>query len=117
MDTYTTKNGEKIRLINNSILVKPDPTPDRKGLIHFPDGSMEHVLNTGEVVAVGYEETKKGRRYPIPDLEPGEKVVFVRFLAEQDSNKQVRRMMDGTVRIRPSDVLLVYTPDEQDRVR
>lgn len=123
-DTYTHTDGRRIRAMKDAILVKPDPPPTHSasGLIEYAPSAMEHVMNTGTIVAFGFTRVgKKQFELPIPDIEVGEKVVFVRFLAEQESNKQVRKMFDtddgtGIIRIQPKDVLLVYTADEHDRI-
>ena len=70
-DTYITAVGQKIRLLNNNILVKIDPLPEvsASGLVLYPNGAMEHVNNTGTVVAFGYVwvETEEGeKKIPSP---------------------------------------------------
>lgn len=117
-DSYTTKSGNTLRVINDNILVAVDPLPEMSasGLVLYPNGSMEHVHNTGTVVAFGYTwiETADGpKRIPLPELEVGMRVVFIRFLAEQDSNKQVRLIAEeDVIRIKPNDILLTFPPDE-----
>ncbi len=124
-DTYKTPDGHSIRMIGENILIKVDETPDRVGLIHLPTGAMTNVTNTATILAYGYKYTSKkvngavvNGKIPIPGLEPGLKCLFVRFLAEQDSNKQLqRRIEEGVIRIKPDDILLVFPPSEADRVR
>lgn len=117
-DSYTTKSGNTLRVINDNILIKVDPAPEKSasGLILFPNGSMEHALNTGTVVAFGYSwiKTSDGpKRIPLPDLEIGMRVVFIRFLAEQDSNKQVQAIIEkDLIRIKTNDIMLAFPPDE-----
>lgn len=120
---YMTKNG-KLRLINHRVLVKTDPAQDRSssGLIHFPDGAMEHTLKTGTIVAFGFmregfEQKPVTKNVPIPGLEVGMKCAFVRFLEKHHSNVQLQEMLDEDLMIvQPSDLLLVFTPDEMDRI-
>lgn len=121
-DTYVTKKGVRVRLINNDVLVKTDPLPEMSasGLILYPNGAMEHVANTGTIVAFGYErfETTEGKYVcrPIPELEVGLKCLFVRFLAEQHSNIQVRaRIEEGLIRLKPSDIMLVFSEKDLPR--
>lgn len=128
IDTYELEDGSQLRLTPTkagSLLVKPDVPPEQsQGGILFPNGAMTDVNNTGTIVAVGKMLPKKTKKrkdgttpqpfYP-PGLEPGDKVMFVRFLAEQESNKQIRHQYGGAIRIKPMDVLLVYTPDEEHR--
>ena len=118
-DQYTFENGETLRLTNNGILVKMDPVPGEKGKIHFPEGAMDHVNMTGTILAFGYikerplpdtTKTKPIKPFPIPDLEVGEKVCFVRFLRLQDSNKKFREMFDDNIiTIKPEDILFVFS--------
>jgi len=122
-DTYTTASGVKIRVIGDNVLVLADEPPDRSksGLVIYPDGAMTHVFNTGVVVAVGYvwHKTSKGRvKVPVPGLETGLRVAFIRFLAEQNTNKQVRVLAnEDLLRIKASDVVLVIPPGEEDKFR
>jgi co-chaperonin GroES (HSP10) len=118
-DVHVFEDGTRLRVVGDSILVNPDIPADRtaSGLILYPDGSMEHVLNTGTVLAFGTTRPKrKGQPVPIPGLEKGLKLAFVRFVAEQDSNKQLRIRYRGVIRLKVSDVLVVYPPEEHARV-
>jgi len=118
-EVYTLEDGVQIRMLGDAILVRPDDPADRSasGLVLYPNGAMEHVMATGTILAFGSISPKKGPRTPIPGLEVGLKVCYVRFLAEQESNKQIRVRYKGAIRIKQSDILLVYTPDEQSRLR
>lgn len=118
-DTYVTEDGKKIRIIGNNMLVKIDTPPKQtaSGLVLYASGSMENVNNTGTVVAVGYEYTEDGDRIPLRGIEVGEKVLFIRFLADQHTNEQIREMFGkDLIRIQPSDVQLVFAPEDQKRV-
>lgn len=118
-DTHTFENGKSLRIIGDGILIQPDKPPDvsKTGLIHFPDGAMEHTLNTGTILAYGkIKPRKRVKALPIPDLEKGLGVVYVRFVDEQHSNQQIRKTFDGAVRIKSTDVLMLYTRDEQERI-
>lgn len=118
--THQLDSGEGIRTIGDDILVMPDPLPteSESGLIHFPGGAMEHTLGTGTILAYGVikPKKKKGPGVPVPGLEVGLKCVFVRFVAEQNSNKQMRASYEGTIRLKRTDVLVVYTEDEHERI-
>jgi co-chaperonin GroES (HSP10) len=117
-DTYTTPEGTKIRILGNRLLVKIDEPPksSSSGLIVYPNGAMEHVNNTGTILAFG-TIWKGAERIPIPGLEVGLKVVFVRFLAEQHTNKNIQHTLGaGMIQLAPSDIQLLYTPDEQSKL-
>lgn len=109
---HVFENGEKITMMGDSILVRPDVPRDRSssGLIHYAPGAMEDVLNTGEILAFGTRDLKKsGQRVPIPDLKRGLKCVFVRFIAEQDSNKAMQHVLpEKCIRLRTTDIIAVY---------
>lgn len=117
-DTYTTSEGTKIRILGNRLLVKIDEPPKQSssGLIIYPSGAMEHVNNTGTILAFG-TIWKGVERIPIPGLEVGMKVMFVRFLADQHTNKNIQHVLGtGLIQLAPSDVQLLYTPDEQNKL-
>jgi len=120
-DTAVTQSGVKLRVTGNGILISPDP-PDKgkstsHGTLYFPDGAMEHVLLKATVMAVGTEKrTKKGKEAPIEGLSVGDRIVFVRFLAQQHSNLQMQDRYGGLVRIKPSDVIVVFGPEDEDKV-
>lgn len=122
-DTHVLPDGTKIRVMNANILVKKDPPPekDNGGLIIFANGAMSHVHGTGTIVATGFFTPKEGDYLPLtdvhPDLAVGNKIVFVRFLAEQHTNERVREMFgDDIIRLQPTDVLLVYDREDEGRL-
>lgn len=118
-DTYVLPDGRKIRMMNKNVLVKIDKPAEqtKSGLIVYPGGAMEHANNTGTILAFGYEYDGEGKRIPLRDLEVGLKVLFVRFLADQHTNEQIREMFgEDIIRLQPSDLQLVYTPDEHDKI-
>ncbi len=120
--TYTFEDGTRLRVLGDAILVKPDPvqTHSASGLIEFADGAMEHTLLTGTILAFGMHKLKNGTRIPLnkahPDLAVGRKLVFVRFLKEQHTNKTWAEMFEGAIRLTITDAMLVYDPEEQDRL-
>lgn len=120
-DTFVTESGVSIRMLHNNILVRIDKPSEksRSGMILYPSGAMEHANNTGTIVAFGYEYAPKGTEpRPIHGLEVGLKVLFVRFLAEQHTNETVRELLgEDLIRLQPNDIQLVYTPDDEDRIR
>lgn len=116
-DTYRFEDGQSITVLGNNILVRMDPVETRRGLIHFADGAMDHVNRTGTVLAFGTREITKGPRrgekIPIPEIEVGMKVLFIRFLAEQESNKYIRHVFgNDIIRVKPSDIQLAYSADD-----
>ncbi len=119
-DTYVLPDGRLIRIIGDNILIRFDEPKDvsASGLIIFPQGSIEDVNNTGTILAFGTLSFGNGKRVPIPDLEMGMKCLFVRFLAEQDSNKQLRiRLGHNIIRLKPSDILFLYDARDDDKLR
>lgn len=116
-DTFELPDGRRIRVLGPNIFVKMDPVDTKRGLIHFAPSAMDHVNRTGTVIAFGtYEITKgpkRGTRIPIPEVNVGDKVLFIRFLAEQDSNKYIRHQFgNDIIRIRPADIAVSYSADE-----
>jgi co-chaperonin GroES (HSP10) len=103
------------RPVNDQILISVDPERDTAVLhsdvkIYKPDGACDHVLGTGEVLAVGPGLlSKKGIRKSI-DLRPGEGVVFIKFVAGYTETSKSVQFVIGKDKalIRPTDVLLVY---------
>jgi hypothetical protein len=111
-------NGTRIRITGNNLLVRPDPEPKQVGLIHLPDGVCEGVMNTGVVLARGYVMAKAEFHTPIPGIQKGNRVAFIRFLAKQDSNTQLSaRLGESVIRIRASDVTLVFDDEDLPRIR
>lgn len=119
-DSYTFDNGKSLRLLHGDVLVELDPTADRSqsGLIHFPDGAMEHVNQTGTIRALGYHVSKKtGARTPVLDEPLGTKCVFVRFRKDQHTNVQVRDLFDDNfILLKVADILVVYDAEDHGRV-
>lgn len=119
-DQYTNEEGVTFTVMGPRILVKADKPPELSsgGLIVLPSGAMEHVLTTGTILAFGTRTIKEtGERIPLDELEVGLKVVFIRFLTKMDANRQVQHTIgQDVITIQPSDVMLVYTPDEHDKL-
>jgi co-chaperonin GroES (HSP10) len=119
-DTHKFSNGKKLRMLGSNVLIRKDREAgvSESGLIHFPDGAMEHVINTGEVLAFGSKRLKDGSSIPIPELEVGMHVAFTRFLAEQDSNKQIRALFgeDDVIKIGPTDILVAWPKGVDARI-
>jgi len=68
---------ERIALIGDKILVKPDePEARTKGGIWIPDNAKKPT-GTGVVAALGPGMlTKSGGRWPMPDVKPGDRIIF-----------------------------------------
>lgn len=118
-DTYITPEGTKIRIMGNRLLVKIDKPSEKtaSGLILYPGGAMEHANNTGTILAFG-TIWRGAERIPIPGLEIGLKVLFVRFLAEQHTNENFQHLVGpGLIQMAPNDIQLIYSPDDEHRVR
>ena len=101
------------KLCGNTILIRLDPeTTKTSGGLYKPDGAMEHVLRTGEVLQVGpgkYAADDTSVRVPM-DVQPGDGVVFIKFIAtHMESAKGVRKYLsEDEALIQSSDVMLVY---------
>lgn len=121
---YVFADGRKIRLINEDVLVKVMPLREKtSGGIIVPKTVGDHgdsgIHAMGEVLAYGFT-TYGGRklehpltRIPIPDLEVGGIVVFIKWLAEQESNKHIRTSFgDDIIRIKLPSVF--FTADRED---
>lgn len=121
-DSYALPDGRVLRMTNSNILVRKDKPAQTSasGLIHYPGNAMEHVNNTGTILAFGYYNTKDGRRLPLSDvydLAVGLKCVFIRFLADQHTNEQIREQFDDDlIRLQPNDLQLVYDAEDHDRL-
>lgn len=121
-DSYTLPDGGVLRMLNSNILVRKDKPAEKSasGLIHYATNAMEHTNNTGTILAYGYYNTKNGRRVPLDqvyDLAVGMKCVFVRFLADQHTNEQIREYFgDDVIRLQPNDLQLVYDPEDEGRL-
>src|SRR5690606_37937638 len=86
------------------------------------DRGDQGILTTGTVLAYGFASIggKKGkpfRRIPLPEFKVGQKVVYIRFYAEQHSNQQLQfRVEKGVIRMKPLDILFTFDPDDAHRV-
>lgn len=121
-DSYTLPDGRVLRMMNSNILVRKDEPAEASasGLIHYPGNAMEHVNNTGTILAFGYYNTEDGRRVPLSEIygiAVGLKCVFVRFLADQHTNEQIREQFgEDLIRLQPNDLQLVYEAEEHGRL-
>lgn len=102
---------------NDWILIKMDPESDMvaSGLLHKPETAHEGVLRTAEVIKVGPGKfpTKGDARIPV-GVEPGEGVVFVKFLADTTKTAQAiqHHLGPDEALIKAGDVLLAYDRKE-----
>lgn len=121
-DSYTLPDGSVLRMMNSNILVRKDKPAEisPSGLVLYPNGAMEHVNNTGTILAFGYYNTEDGKRVPLNevyDIAVGLKCVFVRFLADQHTNEQIREQFgEDLIRLQPNDLQLVYDPEDHGRI-
>jgi chaperonin GroES len=102
---------DKIRPMNDWILVKMDPIETMVGSIFVPIGTVNRKAT---VLAVGPgKEEPSGVRQPV-GVEPGDRVVFHRSHGEHLQGKQLVGVLgEDHLLIRPGDVLLVFTEDLQ----
>lgn len=109
---YTHPDGRTLTMMNDNILVKPDKHENVSagGLVLTQD---QHPLNTGTVLAFGVKRLEDNSTIPLPELEVGKKVVFVKYLAQQHSNLQVSELFDGLIKVNYTDIMLILD-DEDD---
>lgn len=124
---YLTEDGEVIKLINEDVLVRVLPFREKtSGGIIVPDtvgdrgDSGIHAM--GQILAYGFTTYggKKGipfTRIPIPDLEKGLICIYIRWLSEQDSNKQLQtRLEKDVIRIKVPSIFFVADPEDRDKL-
>ena len=118
-DIAVLSSGLKVRAVGNNLLIRPDPPQEvSKGGIIFPGEAVEHVYNTGTVVAVGHGLAQAPYRTKIPGIEKGDRVYYIKYLEKQHSNlHMLDRLGENIVRIRPADVLLVFGDEDMRCVR
>ena len=107
-----------LRLLNDLILVQLDPDTNlagELGLLVRPDSAYEHVFRTAKVLDVGpgrwAEKHGQPLNHRIPvGVEPGDGVLFVRFVADGTKTAQAVQYHLGPDKalLKPSDVLLVF---------
>lgn len=116
---YQLKRGDVLRVLGNNLLIRPDPVLTQSaGGILFPEDAIEHVYNTGTVLATGFVLSLAPYHTPVPGIKKGDRVFFVRFLAKQDSNIQLgARLGEDIIRIRPSDVLFMFDDEDEAAIR
>lgn len=119
MNSHTLSDGRTIRLVSRYILVERQPPPERSagGIILIDGGKLSDGTEIGKVLAVGYQETKKGKRFPIRDIVPGMMCSYLWFYSETHSNQGMRaRLGDNISLIRPEDIGVVWDGDETHTV-
>lgn len=116
---YTCADGTRLRVLKDGVLVRMDKEAKTSatGLIHIPDSAHQTILGTGEVLAFGHRELKKGRSIPLPGFEVGLKCCFIKFLKEQSHCKVLRRELEqDLVLLKARDILLMWHKDEDLQV-
>jgi len=124
---YRTPEGEIVSLINDDLIVRMDPLRDKtSGGIIIPDTvgdrGDEGILVRGTIEAYGFTTIGGKRkipfqRIPLPEFYVGMKVVFIRFHAEQHTNKDIQHIMgDGVIRMKPLDIMLAFDAEDGDHV-
>lgn len=107
-----------MRVLNDWVHIRLDPDDEKVGSLFKPQGAYDHILRTAEVLAVGPGKRCKDvdAREPV-GVEPGEGVVFIRFVA--DSTKTAQSIQatlgENEALIRLGDIMLVY--DRKDPPR
>jgi co-chaperonin GroES (HSP10) len=100
--------------LNDNILIQVDPELDKVATesgvtLYKPQGSHEHVLNTGVVLKTGMGKKYDNKVVPT-GVEPGDGVLFITFVAGYtETSKAVQQIVgkDQAI-IKPNDILLVY---------
>lgn len=73
---------ERITLLGARLLIRPDAPDEKIGSIFIPDSSKKPA-GTGIVVAMGPGMLcKDGSRWPMPDVKPGDRIVYGRDARE-----------------------------------
>lgn len=68
----------RIRPLTNKVLIRLDPLEDRAGRIIIPEAARKQG-DTATLIAKGPGFlTRRGTRWPMPDIEPGARVVVDR---------------------------------------
>lgn len=102
---------------NDWVLIKMDPETDEMagGLLVKPETAHETILRTGVVLDVGPGKysAKGDQRTPL-DVEPGEGVVFVKFVADSTKTAEALQHHLGPdeALIKVGDILLAYDRSE-----
>lgn len=103
-----------VRPINDSVIIKLDVEDEKtKGGLYKPQGANEHVFRTGVVQSVGPGEiSKKGKHLPV-GVEPGDRVLFIRFVATHtETAKSVRQIIgEEEALIHGQDILAIVSED------
>jgi co-chaperonin GroES (HSP10) len=97
---------ERLTLLGARIFVRPDKPQDKIGNIFIPDNAKKPA-STGVVVAFGPGMlTKKGKRWPMPPINRGDRVVY------QSQNPYPVVKLDGVklLSMYDDDVLAVVDP-------
>lgn len=103
-----------IRPLNDWLLVKLDPIPEKVGSLFMTGGSAERI-RTGTVLRAGPGRYVKGTstRTPI-GVEQGERVAFFRENLEHKQGKEILRVLseldEDTGLLRAGDILYAGTP-------
>lgn len=103
-----------MQLVGNTVLVRLDPESNKtkSGILYKPDGAMEDILRTGEILQVGpgkYLFDDQRLRQPM-DVHPGDGVVFVKFVATHtETAKGISKYLgENEAFLQLSDIMLVY---------
>lgn len=107
-----------IQPLHDWLVVRFEPLDKRSSILELP-GQNESAVRKGVVVTVGTgRRNKNGDRIPL-GIEPGEKVVFLRWHQEHRPGKAVSESLArkseelgaDLCMVRLNDILFVYTDD------
>ena len=101
-----TAEAQSLRPIGDKIVLRPEPKETKIGSIIIPD-SAQKSAGYARVVALGPGMlTKHGRRWPMPDVRKGQRVVITAGLIEHGSKVKI----DGVdhLVVRDDDILAVF---------
>jgi co-chaperonin GroES (HSP10) len=119
-DRYTTPSGRTIHLVGRWILVERQPPPEvsKGGIVLVDGGKLSDGTEIGKIVAIGYEEPKKGPRRPIRDLKVGLMCSYLWFYSESHTNQGMRARLgeENLSIIKPEDIGLVWEPEDNHTV-
>lgn len=111
---------EKLRPMNDGVLIKRDP-PQQKSSIIVTPGDEGSAVRTGTVLRVGPGKClSTGERVPM-EVKPGDRITFLRWHDEHRPGKAVAKVLkdiaaeigdaDDVCLIKESDILFVFEGD------
>lgn len=85
-----------LRLLNEWVVIKDDEDDERMiGSLFIPEGSVESPYKWATVLEVGKGKSiSKPPGWTEPEVEPGDRVLYVRFLKRTDTGKALTQALE-----------------------